>query len=204
MFEAVVDEIDLNAFQRSWHVENFLAGETKRQLLERYFFQPTLNIDGLTTGYTGPGSKTVLPYNARAKIDMRLVPDMDPHDIVAKIRLHLDERGYEGIRIHINSANPACQTNPDSEIIRAAVRAMRPFGVEAKPWPRNMGFFPAYIFGGPPLNLDFCVAGLGHGARAHGPDEYFVIEGDGRVKGLREMEQSYARVLYEFAAGTRG
>lgn len=203
LFESVVDEISLDAFRQSLHVENFLGGESKRELMHRFFFQPTLNIDGINSGFTGEGSKTILPYTARAKIDMRIVPNMNPQEIVAKIRKHLDEHGFAGIHMHVDNLNPPYQTDPDSEIIQAVVRAMRPFGVNAKVWPRNMGFIPFHIFGGPPLNLDFCVAGLGHGERAHGPDEFFVIEGNGHVKGLREIEQSYVRVLYEFAAGGR-
>ncbi|NNF98186.1 MAG: M20/M25/M40 family metallo-hydrolase [Desulfobacteraceae bacterium] len=200
LFKAVVDEVSLDAFRNSLHVDNFIGNESKIELMNRFFFQPTLNIDGISAGYTGEGSKTILPYKAIAKIDMRIVPDMDPDDIVSKVRKHLDDHGFEGIQMQANNLNPPCDTDPDAEIIQAAVRALRPFGVNAKVWPRNMGFIPFPIFSGPPLNLEFCVAGLGHGERAHGPDEFFVIEGDGKVKGLREIEKSFVRVLYEYAS----
>ena len=68
-------------------------------------------------------------------------------------------------------------------------------------WPRNVGFFPAYLFNRPPLNLPFCVAGLGHGGRAHSPDEYFVLDGNDQIAGLAGCEKSYAAILYRFATG---
>ncbi|MEX2356155.1 MAG: M20/M25/M40 family metallo-hydrolase [Thermaerobacterales bacterium] len=199
VFDAVAGRIDVDAFRRVWRVPRFIDTASERELLRRYFFDATLNIDGISTGYTGAGTKTVLPHKATAKLDMRLVPEQDPHEVAACIRAHLDRRGFHDVQLTVDSANPHSQADPESAIVQAAARAARAFGVEPEVWPRNVGFFPAYLFSGHPLHLDYCVGGLGHGARAHGPDEYFVLKGDGFVKGLDEIEKCHALTLFEFA-----
>ncbi len=74
---------------------------------ERQSFQPTCNLAGLLSGYTGEGVKTVLPARAMAKIDFRLVPNQDPQDILAKLQAHLRAEGYDDIRISVfGSAEP--------------------------------------------------------------------------------------------------
>ena len=65
-----------------------------RQALEDYVSRPTLTIEGLVGGYGGPGGKTVQPHRMTAKLDMRLVPDMTPEDIMAKLAAHLAKRGF--------------------------------------------------------------------------------------------------------------
>ena len=70
-----------------------------RMLLES---QPTINIEGLVAGYTGPGGKTVLPHRAVAKIDMRLVPDMTTEDTLAKLKAHLAKHGFGDIGVNMS------------------------------------------------------------------------------------------------------
>ncbi|WP_078380071.1 M20/M25/M40 family metallo-hydrolase [Sutcliffiella halmapala] len=80
-------------------LNSFLLGLEGDALKERLIFSPTCNICGITSGYTGEGSKTVLPSEARVKIDFRLVPNQDPHKIVSLLRKHLDKNGYQDIEI---------------------------------------------------------------------------------------------------------
>lgn len=86
-------------YRQVFQVADFVNGVSGITLRERQTFSPTCNIAGLVSGYTGEGSKTVLPASAQAKIDFRLVPDQDPHDILAKLRAHLTEAGYADIQI---------------------------------------------------------------------------------------------------------
>lgn len=85
--------------KKAFAVETFNDNLTGIELRKRQAFSPTCNIAGLLSGYTGEGTKTVLPAKAMAKIDFRLVPEQDPDDIVAKLRAHLDAHGYQDIRI---------------------------------------------------------------------------------------------------------
>ncbi len=88
-------------------ITQFADGLRGAALRERQAFQPTCNIAGLLSGYTGAGVKTVLPARAMAKIDFRLVPNQDPQDILAKLQAHLQAEGYGDIHITVfGSAEP--------------------------------------------------------------------------------------------------
>lgn len=107
-------------------VESFVGGATGTEFLRRYFFEPTCNIAGIVAGFIVPGaSKTVLPKQAMAKLDMRLVPNQEPDEIVAKLRKHLDDRGFSDIEINRFSNEHPVRSPSDSLIARAAIEAAR-------------------------------------------------------------------------------
>ena len=85
--------------REAYQVRQFVDNLSGAALSERLAFTPTCNIAGLVSGYTGEGSKTVLPSKAMAKIDFRLVPDQDPQDILEKLKAHLKAEGYDDISI---------------------------------------------------------------------------------------------------------
>ena len=104
--------------------KGFVGDVTGQDFLRRYFFEPTCNIAGIIAGFTVPGaSKTVLPKQAMAKIDMRLVPDQDPDDVVEKLRTHLDKRGYGDISIESFSMEHPVRSEPGFALGRAAIEA---------------------------------------------------------------------------------
>lgn len=197
--EQLTRTFTLDSFRELWKMNTFRDHDDLRDLLWKYFFTPTPNIDGIWGGYTGPGSKTVLPHKVTAKLDSRLVPNQSSDEIHHKIRSHLDRRGYQDIELRVLGQGEWSQTSPDAEIVGATVRGLREHGVEPEVWPRNVGFVPAYLFTREPLDLDFCIGGLGHGGRAHSPDEYLVIGGNEKVAGLAGMEKSYVTILYQYA-----
>ncbi len=80
--------------------------------------RPTINIEGLVAGYTGPGGKTVLPHRAVAKIDMRLVPDMTAADTLAKLKAHLAKHWIRDIEVNMSGGYDPTQTDPDSKLIQ--------------------------------------------------------------------------------------
>ncbi len=131
-------------------VESFVGDDTGIDLLRRYFFEPTCNIAGIVAGFTVPGaSKTVLPKQAMAKLDMRLVPEQDPHEIVAKLRKHLDARGFADISITKFSMEHPVRSPTDSLVGRAAVQAAEAV-FEAPPAvsPMMIGTGPMYPIAG--------------------------------------------------------
>ena len=85
-----------------------------QQANERLESQPTVNIEGLVGGYTGPGGKTVLPHRAVAKIDMRLVPDMKKDDAVAALKAHLAKRGFGDIEVNVTGGYDPTSTVADA------------------------------------------------------------------------------------------
>ena len=171
-----------------------------RESLEQYLFRPTVNIEGLVGGYTGPGGKTVLPHRAVAKLDLRLVPDMTFDAAVAALRAHLGRRGFGDIEVNPSGGYDPTSTPADAALIRAEVAVYRRAGLDPILWPRNAGSYPGYVFTTEPLRLPAGHFGLGHGSGAHAPDEYFVVESTNRnVAGWDGAVRSYVDYLHELA-----
>ena len=115
---------DEEAERKRLGVESFVAGAEGAELLRRFFFEPTCNLAGFVTGFTVPGtSKTVLPKEAMAKLDLRLVPEQDPNDIADKVRRHLDARGFQDIEMTTFSMEHPVRSPADSAIGRASIAA---------------------------------------------------------------------------------
>ena len=171
-----------------------------QQALERLQSQPTVNIEGLVAGHTGPGGMTVLPHRAVAKIDMRLVPDMKKEDAVAALKAHLAKRGFGDIEVNVSGGYDPTSTSKDAPLIQAQVAVLKRAGIDPLLWPRNAGSYPGYIFTGEPLKLAAGHFGLGHGSGAHAPDEYYVIESTNpKVQGFDGATMSFVEYLYELA-----
>jgi len=169
---------------------------------ERLVSQPTLNIEGLVSGYTGPGGKTILPGRAVAKLDLRLVPDMTKDDCVAKLRAHLDAKGYQDIEVAVSGGYDPTQTAENSRIVQAQARTYRAMGVTPTVVPRLAGSWPGVVFTGAPVGLAAGQFGLGHGSGAHAPDEYFVVESTNpNLEGLVGGALSHINLMYEIASG---
>jgi acetylornithine deacetylase/succinyl-diaminopimelate desuccinylase-like protein len=171
-----------------------------REALELLVSRPTVNIEGLVGGYTGPGGKTILPHRAVAKLDLRLVPDMTAAESLAALKAHLAKRGFGDIEVNMTGGYDPTSTPADSALIRAASAVYRRSGIDPILWPRLAGSWPGYVFTGEPLRLAAGHFGLGHGGGAHAPDEYYVIESKNpKIQGMDGAVLSYVEYLYELA-----
>lgn len=187
--------------KRSLGVDRWIDDLPWEKALERLASQPTINIEGLVSGYTGPGGKTVLPGRAVAKIDLRLVPNMTMADCVAKLRAHLDKRGFQDIEVNVSGGYDPTETDENSRLIRAELNSYKRLGVETSVYPRLAGSWPGAVFTSAPVGLPAGQFGLGHGSGAHAPNEYFVIESSNpRVEGLVGATMGYVDFLYEIAS----
>jgi acetylornithine deacetylase/succinyl-diaminopimelate desuccinylase-like protein len=165
---------------------------------ERLESQPTVNIEGLVGGYTGPGGKTILAHRAVAKIDMRLVPDMKVTDAVAALKAHLAKRGFGDIEVNVTGGYDPTSTVASAPLIQSQLAVLKRAGIDPLLWPRNAGSYPGYVFTGDPLHLAAGHFGLGHGSGAHAPDEYYVIESKNpKVQGFDGAAMSFVEYLYE-------
>ena len=172
-----------------------------RASLERFLFAPTVNIEGLVAGYTGPGGKTVLPHRAVAKLDLRLVPDMTFDGAVAALKAHLAKRGFGDIEVNPSGGYDPTSSSAEAALIRAQMEVYKRDGLDPILWVRNAGSYPGYVFTGEPLKLPSGHFGLGHGSGAHAPDEYYVIDPtDPKVAGWDGAVASFVDYLYELAA----
>jgi acetylornithine deacetylase/succinyl-diaminopimelate desuccinylase-like protein len=131
-------------------ITEFVGKGSGLDFRRRFFFEPTCNIAGIVAGFTVPGrSKTVLPKEAMAKIDMRLVPDQDPDDIIAKLRRHLSTRGFGDIEVATHSMEHPVRSRSDSMIGRAAIAATEDvFPAGAAVAPMMIGTGPMYPIAG--------------------------------------------------------
>jgi len=165
---------------------------------ERLESQPTVNIEGLVGGYTGPGGKTILPHRAVAKIDMRLVPDMKMADAVAALKAHLAKRGFGDVEVNVTGGYDPTSTAASAPLIQSQVAVLKRADIDPLLWPRNAGSYPGYVFTDKPLALAAGHFGLGHGSGAHAPDEYYVIESSNpNVQGFDGAVMSFVEYLFE-------
>src|SRR3989441_707521 len=182
-------------------VNRWVQDSNWREALERLVSRPTVNIEGLVGGYTGPGGKTILPHQAVAKLDLRLVPDMTAAEALAAVKAHLAKRGYGDIEVRMTGGYDPTSTPGDSVLIRAQLSGFKRHGIDPLLRPRNAGSWPRYVFTGEPLRLPAGHFGLGHGSGAHAPDEYYVIESaDAKIQGIDGAVLSFAEYLFELAA----
>ena len=157
-------------------------------------FTPTCTICGLTSGYQGPGSKTVLPARASAKVDFRLVPDQTPQEVLAGLRTHLDLQGFSDIEITYLGGESPARTDPDDPFVSMVVQTAKPvYGVPMQIVPMLGGSGPNHAFI-EYLKLPIVTAGIGYpGTQAHAPNENVRL--DLYLKGARHI----ARILAAFA-----
>ncbi len=170
---------------------NGLQGGLELRLAE--VFEPTCTICGLTSGYQGPGTKTVLPRRASAKVDFRLVPDQTPEQVLEGLRRHLEAGGFADIRIDLLGGEPPARTDPDHPFVKLVVEAARPvYGQPMQIIPMIGGSGPNHAFIHY-LGVPVASSGVGHpGARIHAPNENLRL--DLYLKGARHI----ARILEEF------
>jgi acetylornithine deacetylase/succinyl-diaminopimelate desuccinylase-like protein len=182
-------------------VQHWVHDVSFQESLELLTSRPTVNIEGLVGGYTGPGGKTILPGRAVAKIDMRLVPDMTAAETLAALKAHLARKGFADIEVNMSGGYDPTSTPADAALIRAASAVYKHHGINPVMMPRLAGSWPGYVFTGDPLRLPAGHFGLGHGSGAHAPDEYYVIESvNPKVQGLDGATRSYVEYLYELAS----
>jgi len=186
--------------RNAFGVQRWIGGMEGKATQLELLFNTTLNIDGLWSGYTGPGTKTILPHIATAKVDSRLVPNQKPDAQLALIRKHLDAQGFSDITIRQLSGYPPAQSSIEAPLVRAAIGVFNKMGLTPSVAPRLAGSAPYYVFT-ERLGLPMVAAGLGHGSGAHAPNEYLIVEPKpgSRIAGLAAIEKAYVDLLYALA-----
>ncbi|MCJ7521541.1 MAG: M20/M25/M40 family metallo-hydrolase [Dehalococcoidia bacterium] len=158
-------------------LESFVKGVTGFDYKSRHIIEPICNICGLDSGYTGSGSKTVLPCLARAKIDFRLVPNQSPDDILAKLRRHLDSHGFGDVVIAPQTEGESAARTPlDSPFVSVVSEAAREvYGVEPVIVPSMAGSGPMHSFTDT-LGLPTALIGVMYpGSSPHAPNEHIRL-----------------------------
>ena len=179
-------------------VERWLDDIEGVDVMHELIYTPTMNIDGIWSGYTGEGVKTILPHVATAKMDSRLPLGIDSSEALAKIRKHLDDQGFEDVKMTIKSNYPAAQTSVYTPLVEAAIGVYKKYGATPTVNPRIAGSAPFYQFT-ERLKLPMIPVGLGFGQGAHAPNETYLVQSNGNIAGLADIEKAYVDLLYAFA-----
>jgi acetylornithine deacetylase/succinyl-diaminopimelate desuccinylase-like protein len=205
-----VKVFDPELIKQALQIKTFIDDVSDREeIIRRFSFGTSFNLDGIWGGWTGPGSKTFVPHMVTSKHNIRFVPNQNLNDLYRKIRAHLDEKGYKDVKLRKVDGYPWALVSHKTAIAEATYAMFEQFKVKYAIYPpvastqKFHPAWPAYVFANKPLKLPIIGAALGHGARAHSPNEYYVIEGTngrhGRVYGLAGTEKSMATILYNYA-----
>jgi acetylornithine deacetylase/succinyl-diaminopimelate desuccinylase-like protein len=175
-------------------VREFVRGATG-PALNRAVFEPTCNIQGIEGGYYGEGMKTVIPAEAVAKVDFRLVPDQDPDEIFGLLRAHLDREGFNDIEVIRHGQMWPAKGSPDDPLVQLTSRAAEEvYGKAPLLVPITGGSSPVYAFAGPLGGIPVVTAGVGYiGSRTHAPDEHI------RLADFLDASKHIARIMDGFA-----
>lgn len=196
LLSELAETFDEHEVKDRLRVKRFINDLQGVDALRKYLFSPTLNINGIWSGYTGPGTKTLLPNKITAKVDIRLVPNMQVERAIRLMREHLDKFGFKEVKIRrLGEGYSWARMSVNSPYTRALLKSFADFGVEVEVWPTTAGSAPFSMFAAPPLKLPFINGGMGHGGFAHSPNEYLVIAEGGPTGGLLSMERSFISIL---------
>lgn len=182
---------DRKAYLDDLGVRKAKVEATDEELLRKYSFEPSINVAGLISGYTGEGYSTILPDRALAKVDIRTVPNMTNEGTRKAIREHLDRHGFSDIAMTRYEDYPWSKPPHDSAITQASIEALKYHGKDPRVWPMIAGSAPMYIFD-EILGVPHCGTGLGFGGRAHAPNEFAL------VTGMRSFEKSVITTFWKF------
>ena len=155
-------------------VERFHGGATGAEFQRRLQLEPVVNVNGIHSGYGGPGTKTVLPATAFAKLDVRLVPDQDPLEVIALLRAHLDRHGFGDVTLtHRERPGLPARVDPSEPWLRHAAAALEEaHGVAPVITVSSGGSGPLHPFV-ERLGLPVAMVGVNYaGGRIHSPDEH--------------------------------
>jgi acetylornithine deacetylase/succinyl-diaminopimelate desuccinylase-like protein len=174
----------------------------------------SFNLDGIWGGnmYAG-GAGAILPNKITSKHNMRYVPKMNGLEMVKRIREQLDRNGYKDVEMKVIGDVPWSKMSYDTDIARAMTQAYEQFNIPHGEPARYSsilgGYWPAYLFSNEEVgqrvasvSMPIGMGGAGHGGNAHAANEYFIIEGAGKIYGMAGAEKVAATIIYNFAGKT--
>jgi acetylornithine deacetylase/succinyl-diaminopimelate desuccinylase-like protein len=182
------------AIRRVYGIERFAFGLEDAGANAASVFEPTCNICGVWSGYIEPGTKTVIPAEAAAKLDFRLVPDQDPQTIADQLRAHLDAHGFADVEVHYDEGEHPYRGAMDAPLVRAAQAvAEEAFGKPAVILPNSGGTAPMWVVSHR-HRLANVTLGMGHqGSRVHAPNEHIRLDNYWRaLRATARLYQVYA------------
>ena len=167
--------------------------EDRQEFLRRFYFEPAINIEGFGSGYQGQGVKTILPAYASAKMEVRLVPGLEPYDVLDKIRKQLDKNGYDKVELTYTLGEMSYRSDMSAPSILNVIELAKDF------YPEGISVLPTSAGTGPmhtvfeALEVPMAAFGLGNAnSRDHGGDENVKIaDYYTHIELIKELIRSY-------------
>jgi acetylornithine deacetylase/succinyl-diaminopimelate desuccinylase-like protein len=211
--KGAASKVDMKVAAENLGVGRFISDDPFTMLkMARY--GTSFNLDGIWGGnmYAG-GAGAILPNKITSKHNFRYIPNMHGLDIVKKLRWQLDHNGYKDVQVKLIGDVPWSKMSYDSDIARAIMKTYSDFGIPyATPADGESilgGYWPSYLFSNgevgqkiAPVSMPIAGGAAGLGGRAHAANEYYVIEGAGKVYGMAGAEKSVATIVYYYATAS--
>ncbi len=163
---------NLDDLKRELGIDEFVGGVEGLDALKQLYLKPSLNISGLYSGYTGKGSKTIVPSVAGAKIDIRLVPGQDPEKILESFKSYIESKGFRDYELIIHGSYRSGYTKYSEKIVQSSIRAAKKaYNKDPAVAPLSAGSGPIYLFTHV-AQTPMTGGGVGYyGSRTHSPNE---------------------------------
>ena len=191
---SLISAIDLRRYTEEIGVARLKPDASLTELM----FSNTLNIDAVSAGRieTGDDAATLIPRTARAFADLRVVPGVAPAAVLQLLRAHLARRGFTHVEVRLRSAYPASRCTPDEPVVKALIEACRQHAAFVQVYPIHAGAAPMHMFSDV-IGIPYAFGGVGHGAGAHGPNEYIMLDD------IAPFMKSVASFLFRFGESAR-
>jgi acetylornithine deacetylase/succinyl-diaminopimelate desuccinylase-like protein len=177
-FEISCLPFDEEAFRVQTGVSALVAGEPGYSVLECLGVRPTLDVNGIWGGFTGEGSKTIIPAHAHAKISCRLVPDQDGEALFERFKAYVLEVAPPGVAVEVRNLGTArpLRTKANHPVTQAAARALEATFGQAPVFIRSGGSIPVASMFATVLGLEIVMLGFTNpDDNAHAPNETMVL-----------------------------
>ncbi len=201
--EKAAQGVDMKIAAQNLGVARFIADEPLA-FLKMARYGTSMNLDGIWGGnmYAG-GAGAILPNKITSKHNFRYIPKMDGIDITRKLRAHLDKHGYQDVEMKVIGDVPWAKMRYDTDVATALMKTYDifkiPYGTPPSQETILGPYWPAYLFAGSPLDIPIVGGAAGYGSNAHAANEFYVIEGAGKVYGMAGAEKSVAAFFYNYA-----
>lgn len=166
----------LDDLKKLYGLELPMLQSERRDFLKTYYYQPSIGIQGIQSGYQGQGVKTIIPSQASAKMEVRLVPGLDPKIVFEQIQTHLLDKGFDKVNVTYTLGEKSYRSDLSAPAIQQVVDVTKPL------YPKGLSLLPTSAGTGPmhtvfeALGVPIVAFGLGHAnSRDHAGDENIAI-----------------------------
>lgn len=188
------EPFDEKSFKKEYGIKRFVGNKKGIDIRKAVVGDPTCNIAGFSSGWEGPGAKTVLPSKALVKIDFRLVPKMNPIRQLSRLKRHLQDKGFGDVQVHMIHGEAASRTTISDPFVKVVKKAAdESFGASIMSV-SSAGTGPMYSFSKVLKAPCISIGSTYVYARIHSPNEF------ARIDLLKKTTKCMCKIIKKFSA----